>query len=216
METATEAGPMTAPEAAAPEAAAPEAAASEVVVTASEAAPVAEAAVAPDFTPTAASAAAAALSTSHGATHAAGSLLAALAARDESTWRVGEMKAALLEAAVDLEGITEKEELLALARHHVANPRPPAAATPAPAPARPAPTPTPVPTLAADEPPSNGSYADGALVGEDVRFRSILSWPELEDHVGVAILFDYDLREYTVLVGRHQRVLAPPASLIRA
>ena len=39
-----------------------------------------------------------------------------LAARDESTWTVGEMKAALREASVSLDGVTEKDELRRLTR----------------------------------------------------------------------------------------------------
>ena len=50
---------------------------------------------------------------------AAAESFGALARRDESTWSVGEMKAALAESGISLQGVTEKEELRALVRERL-------------------------------------------------------------------------------------------------
>ena len=83
-----------------------------------------------------------------------GRTLKEMSERDDSTWKVGEMKNALRFSGVDVDSISEKAELLSLTRDLIANP-PVAAAVPDISDSIPAPAPAPAPA------PKPGGRAGG-------------------------------------------------------
>ena len=108
------------------------------------------------------------------------SVLQELAGREETTWKIGEMKKALKLGGVDTDGIAEKAELLKLTQDLVASsgalaqavttpaePSPPApiaaAAAPAPAPTPPPPTPSPAMASKLQELDDSDEDGDDAL-----------------------------------------------------